>query len=63
VGQPLKVPVSYWNQSTASITGMIGTSLTMTSWILFRMLCCSDALVVVSYWSSRASVLGLLYRS
>ena len=40
VGQPLKVPVSYWYQSTASITGMIGTSLSMTCWIWFRIVCC-----------------------
>src|SRR5208282_5850367 len=33
VGQPLKVPVSYWYQSTDSVTGMIGTELSMTCWI------------------------------
>src|SRR6266567_1406489 len=33
VGQPLNAPVSYWYQSTASTTGMIGTSFSMACWI------------------------------
>src|ERR1700733_5852694 len=39
VGHPLNDAVSYWYQSTASTTGMIGTSLTMTCWIWFMIDC------------------------
>ena len=52
--------MSYWYQSTASTTGMIGTSLSMTCWIWFMIVCCVAGLVVVAYWLSRASVAGLL---
>src|ERR1700678_1442131 len=47
VGHPVKDAVSYWYQSTASTTGMIGTSLTMTCWI-WSMIDCWVAVDVVA---------------
>ena len=45
------------------ITGMTGTSLTMTCWSWFMIECCVAVDVVAAYWLIRASVAGLLYRS
>ena len=63
MGQPLKLPVSYWNQSTDSVTGMTGTSFSMTACSWFTIECCVAVDVVVGYWLISASVAGLLYRS
>src|SRR5262249_35106170 len=61
--QPLKLPVSYWNQSTDSVTGITGTSVSMTFCSLLTIACCVAELVVVPYWLISASMAGLLYRS
>src|SRR5579875_3513609 len=63
VGQPEKLPVSYWNQSTDSVTGMTGTSVSMTfsSWSTIR--CGVAAPGVAPSPLISASVAGLLYRS
>ncbi len=55
--------MSYWNQSTASVIGMTGTSdsMTFSSWSTID--CWVAWLVVWAYWLISASVCGLLYRS
>ena len=60
MGHPVNDPVSYWYQSTASTTGMMGTEFSMTCCIWFMICCCVAELVVVAYLLSRASVAGLL---
>jgi hypothetical protein len=63
VGQPLKLPVSYWNQLTCSVTGITGTSFSMIAWSWLTIECCSDVLVVVAYSLISLSAAGLVYRS
>src|SRR5215470_7626777 len=62
-GQPEKLPVLYWNQSTDSVTGITGTSFSMTSCSLLTICCCVAGSVVCGKALMRASVAELLYRS
>ena len=63
VTHPLKVPVSYWNQSTCSVIGMTGTCCSMTCCSWFTIECSSAVLVVFGNSLISASVFELLYRS
>ena len=62
--QPVKLPVSYWYQSTDSVTGMTGTCLQHDLLQLVH----DRVLLRPGWWCSAyalisASVCGLLYRS
>src|SRR3954453_7952314 len=61
--QPDRLLVLYWYQSTASVTGITGISLTITASSCLTILCWVALSVVAPYWSIRASTFGLEYRS
>ena len=51
--------MSYWYQSTSSVMGMTGTSLSITCSSWSTMLCCVAMDVVAAYASMSLSVLGV----
>src|SRR6476620_4161255 len=63
VTQPDRLFVLYWYQSTPSVTGMTGTSLTITASSCFTIECCSALEVVPPYWSISLSTAGFSYRA
>src|SRR5579872_3154326 len=63
VTHPPMYRVSYWYQSTCSATGITGTSESITCSSSSTTLCWTAEFVVAAYWSIKASVDLLEYRS
>src|SRR5215831_18179537 len=63
VTQPARSLVLYWYQSTPSVTGITGMSLTMIAWSCWTIECCVDGSLVAAYCSISWSAFGFEYRS
>src|SRR5947207_14845385 len=61
--QPDRSLVLYWYQSTASVTGITGTSLTIAASSCLTIWCCFAESAVAAYCSISASTFGFSYRS
>src|SRR5215468_2410876 len=63
VTQPARSLVLYWYQSTPSVTGITGMSLTMMAWSRLTIWCCVAESLVAAYCSISLSACGFEYRS